>query len=612
MSHKNKYNQTINSTRGLAVLLVLFFHLELTFFKGGFIGVDVFFVISGYLISKKIIPLIEESKFNFKEYILRRLKRILPSYLFVIIITSIIISLIFVDTHYNYSIKEILYSQFFFQNFYYWDQSGYFGIEKLYKPLLNTWSLAVEVQFYILFPILYFLLKKKIIFLIIISLFLSFFYADKNITYFILPTRFYEFGIGIIVYLIEYRNKFKKQYFSKSYFFFGILLIFFSILIMDENTQYPGVYALIPTLGTGFIIYYSLNKNANYLINSKLFIFFGNISYSLYLIHWPLIIFYKYVFVKINLSIFDQISLFFLSIYLSYLLTFYFERGFYIKNLKSIISFKKILILYCIFIFIIISFFLKQLLANKVVMNKNTYSENEILLDQLYIQIPKKKILIIGNSHGYDLYKSLINNDYFTSNYKFNYIEFSDHCFHSFLNEENFISQLEIFINNKYNASYKNCLKNILEFKNTKKYYDTIIISNRYRKSSIKFILPVIKKIKNNNNSIIILNNGPRFIDPKTFVKLNKNLSANELNQKFYFYQDRLVINLNDLLKNQLKFEDIKFFDKYSLFCNDIKKNCFVLNDKKEFIFNDKDHLSIVGYKFFGEILYKSKFYKLF
>ena len=117
MSNKNKYNQTINSTRGLAVLLVLFFHLELTFFKGGFIGVDVFFVISGYLISKKIIPLIEESKFNFKEYILRRLKRILPSYLFVILITSIIISLIFVDTHYNYSIKEILYSQFFFQNF---------------------------------------------------------------------------------------------------------------------------------------------------------------------------------------------------------------------------------------------------------------------------------------------------------------------------------------------------------------------------------------------------------------------------------------------------------------------------------------------------------------
>ena len=96
------------------------------------------------------------------------------------------------------------------------------------------------------------------------------------------------------------------------------MLVFLSILIIDENKQYPGVYALIPTLGTGFIIYYSLNKNANYLINNKFFIFFGNISYSLYLIHWPLIIFYKYVFVKINLSIFDQISLFFLSIYLSY------------------------------------------------------------------------------------------------------------------------------------------------------------------------------------------------------------------------------------------------------------------------------------------------------
>ena len=228
-------------------------------------------------------------------------------------------------------------------------------------------------------------------------------------------------------------------------------------------------------------------------------------------------------------------------------MTFYFERQFYIKNLKSFISFKKILILYFVFIFIIISLFLKQLILIKTEIKSNDYNEFEIHLEQPNINNFKKKILIIGNSHGYDLYKSLINTDYFKFNYKFNYIEFSDHCFHSFLNEENLFSKLEIFVNNKFNPSYKNCSKNILAFENNNMYYDTIIISNRYRKSSIKFISPIIKKIKNNKNNIIILNNGPNFIDPKTFIKINKNLSINELNQSFYIYQDRLVVNLNNL-----------------------------------------------------------------
>ena len=161
MSSINKFNTTINGTRGIAVLSVLFFHLEFFLFKGGFIGVDIFFVISGYLISQKIIPEIQNLKFSFKEYFIRRLKRILPSYFFVISISFILILILFIDTHYEYSLKEILYSLFFLQNFYYWDLSGYFGLENLYKPLLNTWSLGVELQFYFFFSFFIYVVKKK-------------------------------------------------------------------------------------------------------------------------------------------------------------------------------------------------------------------------------------------------------------------------------------------------------------------------------------------------------------------------------------------------------------------------------------------------------------------
>jgi len=191
MSTINKFNKTINGTRGLAVLSVLFFHLEFFFFNGGFVGVDIFFVISGYLISKKIIPEIQNSNFFFKEYFIRRLKRILPIYFLVIIFSFLLIIILFIDTHYEYSLKEILYSLFFLQNFYYWDLSGYFGLENLYKPLLNTWSLGIEMQFYFFFPLIFILLKRKIIILIIISFLLSVFYVDRNFSYFVLPTLFF-------------------------------------------------------------------------------------------------------------------------------------------------------------------------------------------------------------------------------------------------------------------------------------------------------------------------------------------------------------------------------------------------------------------------------------
>ena len=160
INNNSNYNLTISGLRGFAVLIVLFFHLEFFFFKGGFVGVDIFFVISGYLISVSIVKDIENKKFSFKKYFERRFKRILPSYIAVLLISYLLINFIFIEKHLNYSINEILYSLVFLQNFYYWDQAGYFGLGNLYKPLLNTWSLAIEFQFYLFFPFLFYILRK--------------------------------------------------------------------------------------------------------------------------------------------------------------------------------------------------------------------------------------------------------------------------------------------------------------------------------------------------------------------------------------------------------------------------------------------------------------------
>ena len=505
MSTNNKFNSTINSLRGLSILSVLFFHIEISLFKGGFIGVDVFFVISGYLISKSIIPEIETNNFYFKQYLIRRLRRVLPSYFLVVIVSFIIISSIFIETHYYYSLKEVFYSFFLFQNFYYWDQSGYFGLENLYKPLLNTWSLAIEFQFYFLFPIIFWIFRNKIILLIIFSLILSVIFLDRNFSYFLLPTRFFEFGVGIIVFYLEriIKTDFSKEK-SNFLFIFGIILIFISIWYLDGEKPFPGFFALFPCFGAGLVVFFSKTANYRILIDNKFLNFFGNISYSLYLIHWPLIIFYKYNLLKINLNFFDQLLITFFSILLAYLNTYYFEIFFYkIKKSNKVLSFRKISIFYTIFFIFISVLYLKSYilkpnsienLQENLLTNSNVEKTELIFNDGNF-----NKILIIGNSHGLELFRSLISNKFYKENYQIKYIEFGDDCYDIFTNRDNSLKKIEISISKIFNfGTQQNCTNNMLELENSGllKSADTIILANRYRKSSLKNIPSFIKKFK--------------------------------------------------------------------------------------------------------------------
>ena len=619
MNHIKNFNSTINGTRGIAVLSVLLFHIEVSLFKGGFIGVDIFFVISGYLISRSIIPHIENNKFSFRKYFERRCKRILPSYLLILIFSFIIISSIFINTHYNYSVKEIFHALFFIQNFYYWDQAGYFGLENLYKPLLNTWSLAIEIQFYFFFPFLFILLRKKIIFLITLSLFLSIIYMDRNFSYFLIPTRFFEFGIGILFFLIQRaRENHYKYYFSNFFFILGVFFIIFSAIYLDGEKSFPGFYALLPCLGTGLIIYNSKLTKLNYLLNNKFFNFFGDISYSLYLIHWPLIIFYKYFFIKINLNFFDQILIITLSTFFSFIVTFYFEVNFYKKNTPNpIISFKNLLFSYfLLFLLVSVSFFTasedRQNNKDSTIKNKIT---KPLITNESFTNDSMKKVLIIGNSHGLDLYKSLNTNTFLIENYQIRYQNLGDQCYKKYLQDNSYLEEFEIYISSLLNFGdmqlcnyYVSRLRNSSLLDNA----DTIIISNRFRRSSQKYILPFLNKLKTKQNKIILMNNNPRFIDPPTLTELHKELSSEEINKKFYLYQDKSIIELNKSLKKISTLGNIIFFDKYSLICNNNFFSCDVLSDNHDLLFVDKDHFSKEGHIFFGKKFFIAELHNLF
>ena len=364
------YRPEIDGLRAIAVLSVIFYHSTLTLFEkkflpGGFIGVDIFFIISGYLITKIIINEVEiTKKFSFLNFYKRRIKRIIPALFFVIIFTFPFIYQLTLPVFFLEYLESIIYTVFFSSNIYFWNLgTGYDQLQDVYfQPFLHAWTLSLEEQFYIVFPFIFVFIYKKFYknlnFLIIIGFLSSFFLADymsythSAANFYFLPTRAWEFLTGSILVLIERKNLrfILNQKYSSYFICTGFSFIIFSLIFFDDRMFLPSIVTLIPVMGTSFIILFS--KKKNFLIkifSTKLFIGIGLISYSLYLWHYPIFIIYP------NISFLYQISLIFLLSVFSY---FFIEKKFRTKKKSSFYSIKTIFAS-SLLILIVASFFLK-------------------------------------------------------------------------------------------------------------------------------------------------------------------------------------------------------------------------------------------------------------
>lgn len=346
-----QYRKDIDGLRAIAVLSVVLFHIQASFLPGGFVGVDIFFVISGFLITTILKNEIEGTGcLNFRNFYLRRIRRILPAFLVTLLLCSIIAIAIFSPSHLNNYGYSLLTALFSVSNFNFWVEADYFDSSALYKPLLHTWSLSIEEQFYIFWPILLIILLKlrpALSTLIIVSLCATSLFSNElfgqGITsisginfpkpfengqptiFFLLPFRIYEFGIGCIIpWLITKQGIGKNQ--ADILFALGFILIGYSIISFSEELLYPGFYGLVPSLGTALMIYSGRESRLSPLTSNNVLVFFGKTSYSLYLIHWPLIVFWYYL-VK-EPSWIDYIGISLSSIAISYLSYKYIEQPF--------------------------------------------------------------------------------------------------------------------------------------------------------------------------------------------------------------------------------------------------------------------------------------------
>jgi len=298
-----KYRPEIDGLRALAVLPVILFHARIQTFSGGFVGVDVFFVISGYLITSIIQSDLAKGQFSIVNFYERRARRILPA-LFLVVACCLPAAWFWLWPNDMKAFSESVASvAVFSSNFLFLHQSGYFDTAEV-KPLLHTWSLAVEEQFYVLFPLLLFLAwryaRKWLVPLIIAVALASFLLADWGstsrpaATFFLLPTRAWELSLGALVafHLAKTPGRSGGRIGAEFLSAAGLALIGVAVFAFDERTPFPGRYALLPACGTALIILFGSPRTlVGRLLGAKPLVAVGLVSYSAYLWHQPILSF---------------------------------------------------------------------------------------------------------------------------------------------------------------------------------------------------------------------------------------------------------------------------------------------------------------------------------
>jgi peptidoglycan/LPS O-acetylase OafA/YrhL len=423
-----KYRAEIDGLRALAVVPVILFHAGFELFSGGFVGVDVFFVISGYLITTILIDDIENNRFSIVNFYERRARRILPALSFVMLVCIPFAWMWMLPSQMKDFSQSLVAVSLFASNILFWRESGYFDASAEEKPLLHTWSLAVEEQYYVLFPIFLFFAwrfgKNRVFWIIVVvaaaSLLLSEwgFRNKPTANFYLAPTRAWELLAGSIAAFIVQNRGVKA---NNALSLLGLAAILFSIFAYDESTPFPSVYALVPVIGVVLLVLFAEKDTlvAKFL-SMKLIVGMGLIRYSAYLWHQPLFAFARIKLVDeptMPLMSFLAIA----SIALAILSWKFVEEPF--RSRKGLIS-KRSIVFSCSAISLI-GFLIIGLLGHQGILNprvSGAYAEIQNKFSDLEYggdgynwveEVSKPKYLLVGDSHAKQYFRSfnkIINN----------------------------------------------------------------------------------------------------------------------------------------------------------------------------------------------------------
>ena len=645
---KINYRPEIDGLRAIAVFSVITYHARDTFLPGGFLGVDIFFVISGYLITSLILKELKlTNKFSFSNFYERRVRRIIPALLGMIILSTFISYITLLpDSFVDFS-KSLISSIFSVSNFYFLYTGNLYGAESsLLKPLLHTWSLSVEEQFYILLPVTVFVIykffRKHLLTLIFSGILISLIFsqyissahssssAHSGFNFYLLPSRGFELLLGSLLAKLELdngrMNRNSSLILNKILPIIGLSLIFYSLIFFNDKMLLPSFYSLVPIIGTMLVIWFShKDELVTQILSNRSIVFFGLISYSLYLFHFPVLAFARYL----NLLDNNLFILIFFVILISSLSYYFIERPF--RN-KKIISFRKLSISLIITIMGLI-FFNSYVIYKEGIKERfpkifhNLEYKEKINFNK---QGTKRNVVLIGDSHSdaiaYHLNEKLIKES-------FNLSRFITRLYVKNLNQYNYLTnqinesfingnlKIEEYINKENNlivvlhqrwtlsilSTYFDNEEGITEYDNeSENLFDKIKPTSENINEQQRIIL-VRKSIVSSINSILEKNHKvilvypvpenafdvPRLIHNK-LNKTNINVPILSTSYDVYKKRNKFIFETLDSIQN----DNIYRVYPHKHFCdNQIKNRCVSNSKDKIYYFND-DHLSLQGSTF--------------
>lgn len=595
-----QYRPEIDGLRALAIIPVILFHAGFELFAGGFVGVDVFFVISGYLITMILLENIENQTFSITNFYERRARRILPAIYFILLFLSLYG--LYKSPEYAMDLYQSIFATTIFsQNILlYIEGLDYFGIDSNKKPLLHTWSLGVEEQFYLIWPLLLFWLSKvrnSFMYFIIGILFLtSFLYSvyETNInpkfSFYMIFSRSWELILGAIIAIYINRKSIIVSNFSRHFSLVGLLLILFAIIYFDENTIMPGWNTLIPTFGTALILLFSThNLGIGKLLSQQYIVKIGLISYSLYLWHQPVLVIVKEEFSSSISSLGGDLLPKILILFIIFILAT-FSYLLIEKPMRYLVP-RRVFIIFTLLLtifFIVISFLghitngyinLKLGLAEG---NKNLYinHKNEVQRKLRHgfnlIKNNDNEILFIGDSMSQDIQLGFKLNDISSD-----YFPLDGSCFKAIIQG-----------NEICNTSLKTIIKTIRNYK-------YIFISSDFiKENSQDAAFELWKKLSSFKPTFVIGAMRFKHVSDISYQLIKRT----ELNVNSYFYNslDERTFKTNSFLKEKL---GNFYISKFSFFCK--KKSCTLYNNDIKPLFHDELHMTIEGSKSFGSYIIK-------
>ena len=608
------YRPEIDGLRAVAVIPVILFHAGFSLFSAGYVGVDVFFVVSGYLITSIILSEKKAGTFSISKFYERRARRILPALFLVIFASSICAWFLLLPGDFQEFSKSLIAAPAFVSNILFWKGTGYFGAGV--TPLLHTWSLAVEEQFYLLYPV-FFLLTWRIGIRWIVTILLVIFFLSLGLAewaskyhptagFFLLPTRGWELAAGAFTafYLIEGtpdRDALKSHILSVG----GLMLIAIAVFgFGDKYTQWPSLYTLVPVSGTVLVILFASSRNAGgALLSAKPFVVIGLISYSAYLWHHPLFEFSKII--NIDNSSFILCSLLvILTFILAYFSWKYVETPFRRKDKMSrrevfvfSLSASLIFLLFGIAGLQTGGFINRFSEADRHLAVTNARANSnyaEVRFKSLELTVfdrndRRLKVVLIGDSYAKDLANAVCESELN------NYLQLSTFFISSTQGNLYLEEDLSKFIAPENLAAYSRDERfDHKELRLRMKESDLIWLASNWKGWQAKLVPKSLKNLENDFGEKVFIFGKKNFGE----INLRKLLSMSVSERQEYVNPiSPRHVEINALMKETLP--DRKFIDISFLLCGN-KSECKLFTDDGRLISWDGGHLTKEGSRFLG------------